>query len=249
MPASDRDLEQLWKDGTPRGAPHSPDETAALPEAARRYIQHSIAPGTPRASAVRLSMKGTIKLRGWFPFEAEQVIRWGRGFVWRATTRVYGLPIRGADRWIDGEGSMRWKLLGLLPVVTGAGPDVSRSALGRFQIESIWLPSALLGGDGAWRERGANGFAVDVVMRGEHGEVEMTVDERGALRSVSMPRWGDPDGRGFRALPFGGVVEGERTFEGFTIPTRLRVGWHFGSDRFESEGEFFRCEIERATFR
>ncbi|HLM74104.1 MAG TPA: DUF6544 family protein, partial [Polyangiaceae bacterium] len=109
--------------------------------------------------------------------------------------------------------------------------------------------SALLGGDVAWRERDANRFAVDVVMRGEHGEVEMTVDERGALRSVSMPRWGDPDGRGFRALPFGGVVEGERTFEGFTIPTKLRVGWHFGSERFESEGEFFRCEIEKATFR
>jgi hypothetical protein len=38
-------------------------------------------------------------------------------------------------------------------------------------------------------------------------------------------------------------------FGEYTIPTRLRLGWFFGSDRFESEGEFFRCSINNAIYR
>jgi hypothetical protein len=38
-------------------------------------------------------------------------------------------------------------------------------------------------------------------------------------------------------------------FGEYTIPTRLLLGWFFGSDRFESEGEFFRCSINNAIYR
>ena len=49
-----------------------------------------------------------------------------------------GLAIGGFDRLVDGEGEMRWKLLGLFPVMTASGPDISRSAAGRFMTESAW---------------------------------------------------------------------------------------------------------------
>jgi hypothetical protein len=45
------------------------------------------------------------------------------------------------------------------------------------------------------------------------------------------------------------VAEKEATFGGLTIPSQLRIGWHFGTDRFEPEGEFFRCTIDEASFR
>ncbi len=44
-------------------------------------------------------------------------------------------------------------------------------------------------------------------------------------------------------VDFGGVVEAEKTFGDYTIPTQLRLGWFFDSERFESEGEFFRCTL------
>ena len=44
-------------------------------------------------------------------------------------------------------------------------------------------------------------------------------------------------------MDFGGIIEEEGTFCGYTIPTRLRIGWYFGTERFESEGEFFRVTI------
>ena len=44
-------------------------------------------------------------------------------------------------------------------------------------------------------------------------------------------------------------VEDECTFGEFTIPSKLRIGWYFGTDRFEPEGEFFRCMIDEVIYR
>jgi hypothetical protein len=44
-------------------------------------------------------------------------------------------------------------------------------------------------------------------------------------------------------------MEQEATFGGYTIPSRMRVGWHFASERFEPEGEFFRVTIDDAFYR
>jgi hypothetical protein len=66
-----------------------------------------------------------------------------RGFTWQARAKVKGLPVSGSDRWLDGAGAMRWKPLGLIPVVTAEGGDISRSALGRVQIEAMGLPTVL----------------------------------------------------------------------------------------------------------
>ena len=43
-----------------------------------------------------------------------------------------------------------------------------------------------------------------------------------------MPRWGNPGGLKFDYYNCGGTVEEEATFGGYTIPVRMRVGWHFG---------------------
>ncbi|MBC7805282.1 MAG: hypothetical protein H7145_03950, partial [Akkermansiaceae bacterium] len=122
---------ELWDFAPPGESTFSHTQIADLPEGARRYLTHAIAPGTRLASAVRLRMHGEIKLRDWLPFTAEQVIRWDRGFIWSATARMYGFPIRGSDSLLDGEGAMRWKLFGLIPVMAASGPDITRSAIGR----------------------------------------------------------------------------------------------------------------------
>jgi hypothetical protein len=103
-------LDALWESATPQERTFSPDDFAHLPEAARRYLDHTIAPGTAIASAVRLKMHGEIKLKTWSPFTAEQVVCWERGFIWSATAWMNRLPIVGSDRMIDGVGAMQWKL-------------------------------------------------------------------------------------------------------------------------------------------
>jgi hypothetical protein len=247
--SADASLERLWGSAPSSAGPFDPSRLAELPAAAQRYLRHAIAAGAPLASSVRLTMHGEIKLKSWNAFEAEEVIQWGRGFAWRATVRFGWGFIRGGDRLIDGAGAMRWKLLGVIPVVSAAGLDVTRSAAGRVNLESIWLPSALCGADVAWTGIDDQHFRGRFSAHGEAADISYAVDSEGRLRSVSMPRWGDPGNRSFGYAICGGVADEERTFGGYTIPTRLRVGWHFGSERFESEGEFFRVTIDDAVFR
>ncbi|MFL6261673.1 MAG: DUF6544 family protein [Thermoanaerobaculia bacterium] len=242
-------LDGLWNSAPPATRIFDPGELAHLPEPARRYLTHAIAPGTPLASAVRLRMHGEIKLKGWLPFSAEQVINWRHGMIWKATVRMHGLPITGFDRFLDGEGAMRWKLLGIIPVMKASGPDISRSAAGRVEAESIWLPSVLCGENVAWTAADPSHPHARITLRGETTEVELTVDESGRLRSIKMPRWGNPEGGELHSADFGGVVEEEGTFGGCIIPSKLRIGWYFGSDRFEREGEFFRCTLDEAAYR
>ena len=120
---------------------------ADLPEPARRYFLHAIAPGTPLAQAVVLEMEGAIRIQPdgpWLPMQARQVLAPPHGFVWEAAVRQGVMRLSGADSYGADEGHMRFRLWGLVPVVQGGGPDVTRSARGRLAIEAVMHPAALL---------------------------------------------------------------------------------------------------------
>jgi len=125
------DREQL---ASASGSPEPFDESmlADLPEPARRWLRHAIAPGAPLWQSVVLTMSGEIRLGSWRSFTAHQVLAPPHGFVWAATTRIFGLPVRGFDRYSSGSGQMNWRLGGLTPVMTATGPDVTRSAARRL---------------------------------------------------------------------------------------------------------------------
>lgn len=241
--------QELWDSTNATAKAVRPADLTELPEPAQRYLQHAVAPGTPLTSAVWAKMGGEIKLNDWLPFRAEQVIVWERGFIWQASVKMFGLPVRGSDRLVDGQGAMRWKLLGLIPVMTADGPDITRSAAGRVAAESVWLPSVLRGEHVSWSSLGSTQLTANFTAYGEPIELTLSVAENGRLESVSLPRWGNPDDSTYGYQTFGSFVDEERTFDGYTIPTRLRAGWYFGDDRFESEGEFFRATITDVTYR
>jgi len=242
-------LEELWKSVQECESVFRPGDLSHLPQEVRSYLEHAIAPGTRPARAVRLKMHGEVKLQRWLPFEAEQVIVWGTGFVWRAAVRMFGLSIRGFDRLLDGEGEMRWKLFGLVPIMTASGPDITRSAAGRVAGEAMWLPSVLCTNDVLWKAPTPSQLQARFTAHGETSDLEITVDGGGRPKTIKVARWGNPEKGEFHYADFGVVVEGESTFGGYTIPTRLRAGWYFGTARFESEGEFFRANITEAKHR
>ena len=220
-----------------------------LPECVERYFAHAIAPGARLANAVRLRMRGEIKLGAWRSFEAEEVIARGRGMVWTARTRLFGIPVSGFDRYIDGRGEMRWKLLGVIPLISQAGPDISRSAAGRLGGESMWLPSMLCDPAVRWEAAGACEATAHLSLFGDAVAVRLTIGPDGGLRRSSLMRWGNPNGQGFAERPFGACVDAEGRFEGYTIPTEVRAGWEPGATGFGSDGEFFRCTLDAAIFK
>ncbi len=245
-------IEDLWQSTTKSDSPEGtlrkrlfdPALLGNLPHLARRYLEQAIAPGTPLASAVRLWMHGEMKLgKDWHSFKAEEVICWDRGMIWQATTEMHGLPILGDDRVVDGVGNASWN------TIQRSGEDITRSCIGRVQVESIWLPSVLCRPDISWAELNASQVQANFTALGEPAKITLTVSNQGVLEQIKVDRWGSLEGEAFHYSDFGGIVEDSGKFDGYTIPTRLRVGWLFGSERFESEGESFHCTIDKAIYK
>jgi hypothetical protein len=227
-------------------ATFDPAMTTGLPEAARRWLSHAIAPGTPLWSRASLTMHGQIKLGRWRPFTAHQVLTPPEGYIWAARTRLAGLPVTGYDRLSSGAGEMRWRLLRLIPVLTAAGPDITRSARGRLAGEIALIPTAF--GHATWGRGEHADIAVATWRFGDDTEnAELQVEPGGRLAEIRVSRWGNPGGAPFGRYPFGVRVEAERTFGGITIPSVFRAGWWWGTSQAD-EGEFFRAEITGADF-
>jgi hypothetical protein len=187
-------------------------------------------------------MRGRIKLGRWLPFRARQLLVPHQGTVWAA--RIAGI-IRGSDHYVDGDGGMDWKLLGVVRVAHADGPDVARSAAERAAGESIWTPAATVADPSAWQAIDDRRLLVHLDVDGHTVELHHELDHQGRLHRSQFDRWGDPDNEGSWALrPFGVEITGHRSFDGVTIPHRGRAGWHFGTDRWPA-GVFFEFEITR----
>jgi len=246
-------LDQLWDSApTGHGAGFDPED---IPEGGRTYLKHTITPGTPLAASVRLCMHGEIKIGKWHPFHAEQVIVPERGMIWAATASMFGVPVCGADQVLDGKGGMDWKLLDAVPVVHAGGPDTARSGAGRLLAEMAgWLPSALclppprhLGV--VWLAADEAHARLRLEWFGEQADLNFAFDDTGRVSDFWFPRWGNPDGGAHRYVDFGVLVAEESNFGGYILPSNVRAGWYFGSDRFETEGEFFRATIDHVEFK
>jgi hypothetical protein len=230
----------------PGAQPFDPAALDGLPEPARRYLAGAVAPGTPPARSVFLHMKGRFLLGdAWRPLTADERLA-ADGLVWRAEVSA-GVPVRVYDTLGPDGAAMRAWALGVLPVARADGPDITRSGAGRLAAEMIWLPSALLPGPGvAWEAVDADTARYRVTVAGHPLAVEVRVDADGRPVTVSMQRWGDPGADGvFREARFGAELSDPRTFGGYTIPTKIRVGWHFGSAHF---APFIEAEVTAADF-
>lgn len=247
----DRRVDGIWRRlEQPEGLRESFTEemVSELPGPARRYFLHAIQPGTNLASRLHWRYSGSLNLGKGMPrmcLRAEQILAKERGFVWRATASKGPLSLTAADHYLDGDGRMRIALFGLIPVINATGPDLSKSALARLLIEGIALPPAFLPGphvriDGIDESR----FTVTVSLQGETTPITLTVDQEGRSKEITMQRWGNQTADGsYRYIPYGGTMQDERTFGGYTIPTRMAVGWWYGTEQFE---EAIRVDVDWA---
>lgn len=237
-----------WLDlanATDEAAAFTSGMTAGLPEPVCRWLAHVIAPGTPLLTSVELSMRGQIKLGAWRDFTAVQRLAPGRGFVWAATARMYGLQVIGFDRYsryTRGTGETNWKMLGRFPVLSGGGPDVTRSAADRYAGELlVVVPAAALSPNVRWQAIDADRATARIrVGAGQH-DVTLTISATGELQSLSTARWGDTGQGSFAERPFTADFTGEVTFDGITMPKEIAAGW--------APEPFIRYTIESAVHR
>lgn len=221
-----------------------PSVVDVLPEPAQRWLRHAIEPGALLFAAIEIQLSGEIKLGGWRPFTATEALVPDAGFIWAAHTKLAGLPVRGFDSYTLGEGRMSWRALGVLPLVSASGYDVSRSAADRMAAEAVLLPTSLV--DATWRpgpDRDSATYLRHFGRRIARGRATIAVAPDGQLRSVSMRRWGDPRGDGYAEHLFEVTFGGEYLVDGIAVPDRWSAAW---IDAHGGRQEFFRASIDAA---
>ncbi len=252
-------LEDVWRrlHAVPQGPAFDPEaeEVANLPTAARRYLTHAIAAGTPLAGSVVFGMEGRIGLQPGADkqrFQARQILSLPQGMVWRAEVGEGWQKVSGADAYANGAGEMRWYLWRTIPVASGAGPDVSRSAAGRVAMESVlFLPSALHPdfphGGARWEGVDDRTARVHLTVGDHELSPEIQVAPNGQILRIEMMRW-DPEGPSGKAEEVRWVVDGfgeEETFAGHTFPTTFRVTKNAGTAHLDT---FFDARILSADY-
>lgn len=112
-------------------------------------------------------------------------------------------------------------------------------------MESVWAPASLLPANGVvWDQTGPDTARLTFETGIE--PVDLTLAADGRVLEVVTMRWSDVNAdRVFRLQPFGGTIEAEQTFGGYTIPSALKVGNLYGSPE---HFPFFQARITAADF-
>ncbi|MDT4916994.1 MAG: hypothetical protein QOH89_1694 [Pseudonocardiales bacterium] len=239
-----RSIGRLLREQEPGHQPPTFDPwmVADLPEPARQWLTHAIEPGTLLAEAIEIQMHGAILLGKWRPFTATQALVPDAGLVWAARTRIAGLPVRGSDSYVLGQGAMRWRVLGIVPVQSGTGYDVTRSAADRLAAEAVLLPTSLV--SATWRDGERPDEAVYVRQVGNRTiSVTIRATEDGRLLSAAMQRWGNPGGGQHRQHGFEVSFGAEFSCHGIALPDVFAASW---IDEGGRRREFLRAELDRA---
>jgi len=211
-----------------------PDDVADLPAPVRRYFETVLDEGQPHSRTVRLEQRGQFRVgdanSAWKPLEATQRVTVDPpGFVWDATVRLAPfVPVRVVDAYVEGEGSLRARLLSVLTVADAdPSPELDAGELQRYLAEAVWYPTALLPGAGVrWDsidERSARATL-------EHEDTTVSLvfqfdDENLVERVVADDRPRAVDD-GFEPTRWTGRFWDYRERNGVLVPTVAEVEWN-----------------------
>jgi hypothetical protein len=240
--ASDGLLARLRSHQSRSAATFCEQDLAGLPAPVERYFRHTLRAGQRIITHARIRWEGQFNMgqpdkENWRPFTAVQdFVPGAPGFMWNARiTMVPGVPIFVRDSFVDGRGSMRGAVLGLVPIVGVEGtPTVASGALQRYLGEAAWLPTALLPRQGvSWTAIDEARALATITAGGTTVSLQFRFDGEGRNVSVFAPDRFYDDGRGepvarpweARSLRFGEL-------EGMVVATEAVAEWHLPSGTF-----------------
>lgn len=239
-------MSQIWED-LAQPTPPDPERASRRPEIVDAWLTRVAPSRLTSFSGVCLTMHGEIRIGKWRSFQAEQILS-PRGFIWAARAGRGLVTVRGHDMFFEGTGEMNWRMFGVVPVIRQSGDDVARSASGRFAGELlVFSPFNARSSTITWFETNATNAIATVTTGGFTHGVTLRFDTEGTVLDISMPRWGDPDGDGFREETFSVVFDGEQPFGGCLLPASFIAGWGPVNDVWTDQA-FFRCVIDDAGF-
>ena len=182
--ASDADVQGLPA-GPPAEGPVTEADLAALPGAAQRFLRAAGAVGRPPDWSFQARFRGRFRLRAGLPWMPCQIAQYSsrlevaRVFHMRIDAgRV--IPLIGRDSYLGGRGRMQGRLLGLLTVADGSGPEFDTGELVTYLNDAVLLaPSMLLRLPVTWSAAGDDAFDVTLADCGHRVTARVFLDHHG----------------------------------------------------------------------
>jgi hypothetical protein len=170
----------------------------------------------------------------------------GLGFRWQARLRLARLAWIDAEDRLDAQGGFGGaRLLGIIPVGSARGPEVTRLQLVRNLAELAFAPLVASRARGlVWSADGDDAFTLAAPGIDADAVVRVTVDEAGDVRSARSPDRPRPYGRaGYLHEPYRLEFDGhERRSSGERIP--LRASGTF--ETVDGDWPYWRFEVLNA---
>lgn len=220
----------------PAASVYSARDVESLPAPVRRYFAVALSEGQPLATHAGITWEGEFNMGRpgadrWAPFTAVQdVVPGAPGMVWDARIAMPpALTVRVRDAFVDGQGSMRGAVLGVVTVVNQSGTRaMAVASLQRYLAEAPWYPTALLPASGVgWTAIDDTRALATISVGAVRASVEFRFGADGLPASVFVPDRLYDDGRTPpTAHPWEGRNLSFMTRDGMRIPDRAIVEWH-----------------------
>jgi hypothetical protein len=236
----------------PPGPPFRAEDVDALPPPVARYLRSVLREGQARVVRARVVSDGEFR-RGeaadaWIPMRAKQVFASScPGFVWDARMRLApGLAIHVVDAYVDGAGTLRAAVAGLLSVVDAQGTgELATGEMMRWLAETPWLPTALLPG-GCVEWSALDDSSARATVRGDGREVSADFhfgpkDEVTEVVVAERPR--EVDGT-YVPTAWSGRFSSYEEHHGMRIPTEAVAQWHLSG----GELPYWRARITSVSY-
>jgi hypothetical protein len=232
-------------------APVPDDNIAALPSAAQRYLRFMGVVGRPRDWSFRARFVGEFRQRIGQKFMPCEAWQYNTSLV---PARVYYmridfaglLPMFGVDVYRGGHGRMHGKLLGLITVADGSGPEFDVSELTTYVNDALmFAPSMLLRPAVAWTAVDDHSFDVSMSDSGITATSRVFVDKQGRMVNFSTTdRWAALPG-GLTRARWTTPIDGWSALGDRWLPTGGHAIWHLDTGEFEyGRGQFIPESVE-----
>ncbi|WP_243450400.1 DUF6544 family protein [Desulfosporosinus sp. Sb-LF] len=211
-------------------------ELVGLPSPVQKWLEYSQLVGKERISTVRLKQVGSLRMKieqPWMAEEAEQYFTTVEpGFIWKAKIKpARVLFIAGRDRYSNGQGNMLIRLLSLITVANGSGPEIDQGTMLRYLAETVWFPSAALSDYITWEAINETSARASMSYGGVTASGVFTFNEKGEAVNFTAKRYMDNNGK-YSLETWSVSMRDYKVFEGIKIPTKGELTWKLQSGDF-----------------
>lgn len=193
-----------------------------LPEPVKKYLGLVLPEKYSVIKKVWLSHDGFFRSSpksDWVKIKGEQSFNTAYPeFIWEGKTKL----LKATDRYVNGKGRLKVKLLGLIPIVNAAGPELDQAELLRWLGESVWFPTNLLPGQGLnWDPVDMDHARLSYHFGGFDLSYLVTFNKAGEISRIETLRWKEKG----ELEKWVGKTSDYKDFNGFKIPTRIEASW------------------------